>query len=530
MTTIGIAFGNSTSSISITRDGKVEVIANPDGDRFIPSALSYVGDDEYHGAQAVAQLVRNPRSTIVNFRDFIGLPFSKIDPTNSQASAHPIDVNGQVAYKINDETLTIEEVTKRHLKNLKLAAEDYSGQEVEACVMTVPTNFTQEQKDALTKISNEAGVKILQLINEPSAALLSHLTTNDSLLEDKIFVVADFGGVRSDAAVIAVRGGILTILATAHDYELGGDKLDDALSEFFSKEFEKKYKADPRKNERSLAKLKAACIVTKHTLSNVQTSTISIDSLAEGFDFHSTINRLRFELVGRQVFSQMTAFVESVVKKAGLENLDIDKVLLVGGSSKIPKVAANVQIVFPESTVIVAPAFNTKTTDPNELISRGAALQASMVESFDAEEIQESLQPVVVNTQHISKPIGVAGANGEFIQIISAETAYPIRKSITLDVSGPTAFVEVYEGKRTVKETVVEAEKFSDDEDDEFSDDEPEVVKEVVYVPGTLLAQLGVTNVEGKKVEIIANITKDGSLQITARSGATVVKGDVVSA
>ncbi|GMF07072.1 unnamed protein product [[Candida] boidinii] len=93
MTTIGIAFGNSTSSISITRDGKVEVIANPDGDRFIPSALSYVGDDEYHGAQAVAQLVRNPRSTIVNFRDFIGLPFSKIDPTNSQASAHPIDVD-----------------------------------------------------------------------------------------------------------------------------------------------------------------------------------------------------------------------------------------------------------------------------------------------------------------------------------------------------------------------------------------------------------------------------------------------------
>ncbi|GMF59287.1 unnamed protein product [[Candida] boidinii] len=107
----------------------------------------------------------------------------------------------------------------------------------------------------------------------------------------------------------------------------------------------------------------------------------------------------------------MAAFVESVVKKAGLENLDIDEVLLVGGSSKIPKVAANVQIVFPESTVVVAPVFNTKTTDPNELISRGAALQASMVESFDAEEIQESLQPVVVNTQHISKPIGVAGAN-----------------------------------------------------------------------------------------------------------------------
>ncbi|GMF00516.1 unnamed protein product [Ambrosiozyma monospora] len=258
MVAIGIAFGNSTSSISVTKDGKVDVIANPDGDRFIPSALSYVGDDEYHGAQALAQLVRNPKSTVVNFRDFIGLPFSKVDPTYSQHSAHPVDVNGKVGYEINGKTVTVEEIAQRHLKSIKLAAEDYIGQEVEGAVITVPTDFTDAQKETLTKVSESAGLKVLQLINEPSSALLAHLAARDELLNDKIFVVADFGGIRSDAAVIAVRGGVLTVLSTAHDYNLGGDKLDDSLADFFAKEFQKKYKADPKKTAKSLAKLKSA--------------------------------------------------------------------------------------------------------------------------------------------------------------------------------------------------------------------------------------------------------------------------------
>ncbi|EGW35634.1 uncharacterized protein SPAPADRAFT_58845 [Spathaspora passalidarum NRRL Y-27907] len=541
MSVIGITFGNSTSSIAVaTQDGKVDVIANPDGDRFIPSALSYVGGDEYHGTQAEARLIRNPDSTIVNFRDFIGKQFDEVDTT----AAHQVGAKavkgpqGEVAYEItkngNPETVTVHEIAKRHFINLKLAAEDFTGKDVEGVVLTVPTNFTEHQREELTKIAEDAGLKTLQLINEPTAALLAHLSTEEEkLAQDKLYVVADFGGIRSDAAVISARGGILTILATAHEFGLGGDKLDAALSEYFAKEFEKKYKANPRSNARSIAKLKAESIVVKKTLSNVQSSTCSIESLAEGFDFHTSINRLRYELAARQPLSEMTAFVEKVIKKAELDPLDVDEVLLVGGAANTPKLATNISYLFPESTKIVAPSLDSKALDPSELVVRGAALQASLVEQFDESEIKESLQPIVVNTQHLSKPIGIKDAEGNFHSILVAETAYPIKKSIEVTNGESTSVVvELYEGKRTIKETVIEPEAAdAEDSEEEDSDEEPEIKREVVYEAGDLLAELTLKNLKpNAKLEVIINITQNGVLHLSGRElkqGAIAIKGEV---
>lgn len=543
---IGITFGNSSSSIAVaSQDGKVDVIANPDGDRSIPSVLSYIGIDEYHGAQARAQLVRNPKNTIINFRDYLGKKYDEVDLSVSQAGATPIKTeDGGIGYKIireddKEEIVTVEEASTRHFKQLKLAAEDYLGKEIENAVLTVPTDFNDHQKQLLTKVAADAGLKVVQLINEPSAALLAHLTATtiatgeEALLQDKIYVVADFGGIRLDAAVIAVRGGILTILATAHARNLGGDDLDNSISDHFAKEFKKKFSVDPRKNARALAKLKAEAIVAKKTLSNVTTSSFSIESLADGFDFLSNINRLRFELAARKPLSDMTAFVDSVLKKAGLDALDIDEVLLAGGCANVVKLAANVQFIFPETTNVVAPAFDTKATNPEELSTKGAALQAALVEGFDDEEIAESLQPVVVNTQHLSAPVGIKDAEGNFHAILVQETAYPIRKSVEV-TNGDSADVqiELYEGKRTIKETVVEREPESDEEEDsDESDDEPEIKKEVVYVAGDLLAKLALTDLKpNSKVEVIVNITQNGTLHLTGRElkqGSVAVKGEI---
>ncbi|KAI0465197.1 hypothetical protein LJB42_000421 [Komagataella kurtzmanii] len=530
MSFIGLHFGNTSTSIAVTKgDGKVDVIASPDGERAIPSALSYVGTDEYHGGQALAQLIRNPQNTIINFRDFAGVSFDKAVLPEIVNSAKAINVDGKVGYEIEEDgkttKITVDEVIKRHFQQIKAAAEDYIGNKVEGVVLTTPTNFSDEQKKALKSATKEAGLNVLQFINEPSAALLAHLTANNKLEEDRIYVVADFGGVRSDAAVITARGGIFTILATEHNFELGGDQLDAALSEFFAKEFEKKYKANPRKTQRSLAKLKSECITTKKTLSNVQSSTISIDSLSDGFDFHSSINRLRYEVVARDIFSKMAAFVEETVRKAGLETLDIDEVLLVGGTSNTPRLASNVQFIFPESTVVVSPALDSKALDPSELICRGAALQAALIESYDEDEINQSLQPVVVNLEHIAKPIGVKNADGEFIQIISRETAYPIKRSLTFDTPGDV-LIELYEGERTIEESTVEPEEG----DEEYSDEEPEVLKKVVYVPGQLLAQIPFKGETANgKLEVIVRITVDGLLQATVRSGDKVERVDVHS-
>ncbi|CCH60151.1 hypothetical protein TBLA_0C03490 [Henningerozyma blattae CBS 6284] len=532
---IGISFGNTSSSIAyINPKNDVDVIANPDGERSIPSVLSYVGEDEYHGGQAVQQLVRNPKNTIINFRDFIGLPFSECDATKCANSAPIIDIDGKAGFAITrgegvEEKITVDEVVSRHLNRLKLAAEDYIGTKISQAVLTIPTNFTGEQKSALIASAAKVGLKIVQFVNEPSAALLAHLEAFPNE-KDANYVVADFGGVRSDAAVIAVRNGVFTILATAHNTALGGDNLDDALIEYFAKDFQKKTQSNPRKNARSMAKLRVNSITTKKTLSNATSGTISIDSLADGFDYHTSINRMRFELTANKVFGQFSAFIELVISKANLDLLDIDAVLLTGGVAFTPKLSSNLEFLFPESVEILSAQNKNSSSNPNELSSSGAALQARLISAYDDDELAEALQPVVVNTQHTSKPIGFADSEGNFHPVLLAESSFPVQKKVTLKSAQGNLLLSIYEGEHKIVEKTIESEaKEADDEDsEEYSDDEPEVVREKIYSLGAKLMDLGIKDVKGG-LEIAFNLNKDGKLRVTARDlkSTNVVKGEL---
>lgn len=538
---IGITFGNTTSSIAyVNPKDDVDVIANPDGERSIPSVLSYVGSDEYHGGQALQQLVRNPKNTIINFRDFIGLPFAQADVSKCANGAPAVEVDGKVGFVISrgekDETITVDEVVARHLRRLKLAAEDYIGSKVSEVVLTVPTSFTAEQKDALKAAASKAGLKIVQFINEPSAALLAH-AEQFPFEHDVNVVVADFGGTRSDAAVIAVRNGIFTILATKHNTELGGDNLDNELIEYFAKDFEKKNKCNPRKNARSLAKLRVNASVTKKTLSNATSATISVDSLADGFDYHTSINRMRYELVTNKVFSQFSAFIDDVIAKAELDPLDISAVLLSGGVSFTPKLTTNLEFMFPESVQILGPASKQACNQPNELSASGAALQARLASEYDASELADALQPVVVNTPHLPKAIGLVGSQGEFFPVLLAETSYPVQKKLTLKQAKGDLLISVYEGDHHVEERTIDPaekeQKPKDEEDDEeewsdSEDDEPELIREKLYTLSTKLMDLGIKGVT-KGVEIVFNINKEGVLRVSARDlqSGQAVKGEL---
>ena len=201
------------------------------------------------------------------------------------------------------------------------------GRKINAAVISVPTNFTDEQKEALAKASKAAGVEVLQIISEPTAAVLAYDARPEAELKDKVIVVADLGGTRSDIAVIASRGGIYSILSTFHDYETAGAQLDQILIDHFAKEFMKKNKnADPRQNTRSLAKLKLEAEATKKALSLGGNASLSVESLADGADFASTINRTRYEMLAGKVFGSFTRMVEETIKKVGLDVLDIDEV------------------------------------------------------------------------------------------------------------------------------------------------------------------------------------------------------------
>lgn len=548
---IGITFGNSNSSIAFTVDDKAEVIANEDGDRQIPTVLSYVDGDEYYGGQAKNFLVRNPDNTIANFKDFLGQDFKAIDPTHSHASAHPQDAAGSVVFTVKDKgseeeasSISISEAATRYLRRLVGSASDYLGKKVTSAVIAVPTNFSEKQREALIQAANNAGIEVLQLISEPVAAVLAYDARPEATVDDKIIVVADLGGTRSDVAVVASRGGMYTVLATAHDYDYAGVHLDQALMDHFAKEFQKKHNVDPRENARSLAKLRLESEATKRALSLGSNAQFSVESLADGFDFSVTINRIRYEMVARKVFEGFNRLIEGVVKKAGLDVLDIDEVILSGGTSHTPRIANNLRGIFPETTNILAPATSATAINPSELQARGAALQASLIQEYEAADIEQSTHPAVTTVKHISNAIGVitVGADGEdvFTPIMPAETAAPARRVVRIPApkEGGDVIIKVVEGGTHIKVTKPEpkakaeedGEKDSDEDSDEESDEEEEEKREKVWKIGNLLAEAALKGVKADgKVEVTINVLADLGVTVTIREvgGKGGVRGNI---
>ncbi|KAH7381660.1 chaperone protein dnaK [Pyrenochaeta sp. MPI-SDFR-AT-0127] len=550
---IGISFGNSYSSIAFTSgDGKAEVIANEDGDRQIPSTLSYVEGEELHGGQAKSQFVRNAKNTVAYFRDFLGQEFKSIDPSPCHQSAHPIQHGDVVAFSIRDtddeqeHTVTVEQVTTRHLKRLRTSASDYLGKDVNAAVITVPTNFSETQKEALRKAAADAGIEVLQFINEPTAAVLAYDARPGAQLADKIVVVADLGGTRSDIAVVASRGGIYTILATLHDYEVSGFKLDQVLMDHFAKEFLKKNKSvgDPRENDRSLAKLKLECEAVKKALSIGSTANFSVESLLGGVDFTATINRTRYDLLGNKLFAAFTRLVTHVVEKAHLDPLDISEIILAGGNSHTPKVASAIRSAFPESTAVLAPSTSPTAINPSELPVRGAAIQASLIQEFELEDIEQSTHPMVTVTPHLSTAVGVLcisgnDSSGVFHAIVDAETPLPVRRTATIATprEGGDVLIKLAEGSRHIKVTKPEtkqrpkkdedAETDDDDSDDDDSDEEEEL-REKTWKVGKTLSEAAIRGVtKGGKVEIQINIGADLSINAIFRELGVKGKGGI---
>lgn len=432
-------------------------------------------------------------------------------------------------------------MSARFFRRLVGSASDYLGKKVTSAVITVPTNFSDKQKSALIAAATAADVEVLQLISEPVAAALAYDARPDTEVKDKIVVVADLGGTRSDVTVLASRSGMYTVLATAHDYEFHGAALDKVLMDHFAKEFLKKNpKSDPRENARSLAKLKLESESTKKALSIGANASFSVESLADGVDFASTINRLRYEMIARGVFEGITRLVNSVIKKAGLDVLDIDEVILSGGTSHTPRIAANLAGVFPSTTTIQSPSTSATAVNPSELQARGAALQASLIEMYDAEDIDQSTHAAVTTVPHITNAIGVVSRSpsGEdvFIPIVQPETAVPTRRTVFVPApkDGGDVLVKIVEGNTHIKVTqpepkaaaasgsraakVEDADDSDADESDSEEEEDEEEKREKVWKIGATVAEAAIRGVKkGGKVEVTINVNADLSVIVTTR-------------
>lgn len=479
--------------------------------------------------------------------------FKSIDPTHCHAAAHPQDTDGRVSFSVQDKSkedgaslVSVGETSTRYLQRLVGSASDYLGKKVTSAVVSVPTNFNDKQREALIKAANDAGIEVLQLISDPVSAVLAYDARPEAEIKDKIVVVADLGGTRSDVAVVASRGGMYTILATTHDYEFAGVHLDQVLMDHFAKEFMKKHEVDPRANPRSLAKLRQEAEATKKALSLGTNAQFSVESLAEGFDFSATVNRTRYEMVGRKVFEGFNRMVEGVIKKAGLDVLDVDEVIMCGGTSHTPRIANNLRTIFPETTQILAPATSAIAINPSELLARGAALQASLIQEYEAADIEQSTHPCVTTVKHISNAIGVVstGPDGEdmFSPIMQAETAVPARRTVHISApkDGGDVLVKVAEGGTHIKVTKpepkskepVENGDEGEDDSDLDSDEEEDEKREKVWKIGKQLAEAAVKGVKkGGKVEVMINVAGDLAVTVTAREvgGKGGVRGNLAA-
>eukprot|EP00934_Nitzschia_sp_Nitz4_P000513 Nitzschia sp. Nitz4//scaffold275_size25065//10967//12990//NITZ4_008333-RA/size25065-snap-gene-0.1-mRNA-1//-1//CDS//3329545300//513//frame0 len=443
--TVGIDLGTTYSCVAVWQSDRAEVIANDQGNRTTPSYVAFTDAERFIGEAAKSQAARNPRNTVFDAKRLIGR--SMKDPTLKKDLEHfPFDVRGdaenapmiQVEYKGKKEKFKPEQISSMVLTKMKATAEAFLGKPVANAVITVPAYFNDAQRQATKDAGMIAGLNVLRIINEPTAAALAYgLNQGD---DEKKVLVFDLGGGTFDVSLLELGGGMLDVMATNGDTHLGGEDFDSLLVEHFAKEIKKKLRKDVSKNDRVLRRLRTECEKVKRTLSSVTETMIELDSLVDGKDFSSKITRARFESLCMDLFKKTLEPVENVLSDAGVSKDEIDDIVLVGGSTRIPKVQALLSEFFEGKQL-------NQTINPDEAVAYGAAAQAAIL-SGGAEESNQLAEVLLSDVCPMS--FGVELVGGMMSVIIERNTSVPAEKSnpYSTVVDNQTEIrVKVYEGE-----------------------------------------------------------------------------------
>ncbi|KAI0238956.1 Hsp70 protein that interacts with Zuo1p [Massospora cicadina] len=528
---LGLTIGSLYSSLAIIdKDDHPNVIANEDGERLIPTCVAYRNGEIFAGSSAHNQAVRNAENTLYGFFELLGLTADS-EVVKHYKAISPFKIlekDGQMAYEVQIDgrvtVITAHEVAVRFLLMLKENAEAYTGNTVSSTVIAVPSHYAEIQRAKITDAANEAGLKVEQVANEPSLALLAYDYLDRDATTDKTVVVVDLGGRSLDVTLVSAKAGIYTIIARQNTREVSGLALDDVLVQYFAKEFKAKNKVDITDNQRALSKLRVASELTKKTLSSTSTAPCSVESLAEGIDYHGNVNRVRFEMLSNKLLNKAISVIEDVIESTGYCTSDVNEVVLIGGGSRIPKLRTLLSHVFPESTQI------RSEIQADEAVSRGGVLQASLLQSLHETE-DVSLEKLATegdlsSANHTTAPIGLVDASGDFVPLVHCDTPLPLRRVFRFSQSEDqvSAYVALHQGEKEAVTT--QPEPLPKEEDDE---DEPEIFEPVTtyrWKPAGLLAELALEGV-GASAQIELQLQIDDSGIITAilrdlASGKTV--------
>ncbi|KAJ9143942.1 Heat shock protein 70 [Coniochaeta hoffmannii] len=375
---IGIDLGTTYSCVATYEGNNVEIIANEQGSFTTPSFVSFTADERLIGEAAKNQAAMNPRNTVFDVKRLIGRRFD--DPTvKKDMESWPfkvVDEDGtpkiEVEYLGGTHRFSAQEISAMVLTKMKEIAEVKLGKKVEKAVITVPAYFNDNQRQSTKDAGAIAGLNVLRIINEPTAAAIAYGLGSNKSNKERNVLIYDLGGGTFDVSLLNIQGGVFTVKATAGDTHLGGQDFDTNLLDYCKKEFIRKTKKDPSNDPRALRRLRTACERAKRTLSSGAQTTIEIDSLFDGEDFNMQITRARFEDLNAKAFSGTLEPVAQVLKDAGMEKSGVDEIVLVGGSTRIPKVQKLLSEFFDGKKL-------EKSINPDEAVAYGAAVQAGIL-------------------------------------------------------------------------------------------------------------------------------------------------------
>ena len=447
MVAIGIDLGTTYSCVGWWKDNRCEIIANDQGNRTTPSYVAFTNEERLIGDGAKNQAAMNPENTVYDAKRLIGRKFD--DPiVQSESKMFPFtlvednnSVNIKVNYKGEDKTFKPEEISSMVLIKMKEIAEAFIGEPVTDAVITVPAYFNDSQRNSTKDAGAIAGLNVLRIINEPTAAAIAYGL--DKKEKEQNVLIFDLGGGTFDVSLLTIEDGIFEVKATAGDTHLGGEDFDNILVKHFATEFKRKFKCDLMESKKAVRRLKTACERAKRTLSSSQTASIELDTLFEGNDFFTNITRARFESLCMNQFQKCMDPVSKVLRDSKISKNNVHDIVLVGGSTRIPKVQQLLSEFFNGKELC-------KNINPDEAVAFGASVQAAIL-SGDNVQGDKTSDLLLLDVAPLS--LGIETAGGVMTPLITRNTTIPTKKSqifSTYENNQPGVNIQVFEGERAM--------------------------------------------------------------------------------